>query len=123
MCRRLLVNATDAIAGSIAARRGLLIAGVVVLLSVGLMASPSEHLNFGTQLNPAACDTTGASLLFGEEMTAQRAALSRSGGRLSVRSFHCAPMSLPVYVVARAFKKVAMFTRLSAMTPSPNYPQ
>ena len=49
-------------------------------------------------------------------MTAQELFVCRSGGRLAVRSFHFIDF---VYAVARAFKKVAVLTRLLAMTPSP----
>ena len=56
------------------------------------------------------------SLLSGEEMTAQRADLSRSRGRVDDRSFHFTDSR---YAVARALEKVAVLTRLFAMTPNP----
>jgi hypothetical protein len=56
------------------------------------------------------------SLLSGEEMTARGAVLSRSRGRLHVRSFRYARF---IYAVARAFEKVAVLTKLFAMTPKP----
>jgi len=50
-------------------------------------------------------------------MTAQRADLSQSGGRLGVGSFHFTDF----YATARAFEKVAVLIKLFAMTPSPTH--
>ena len=50
-------------------------------------------------------------------MTAQEPVLLASGGRPAVRSFQFIGFSS--YAVARAFKNVAVLTRLFAMTPSP----
>ena len=78
--------------------------------------SPTHPAHRAHPMHPHLSHPT--SLLSGEEMTAQRAVLSQSGGRLAARSFHFTDFS---YAVARAFKNVAVFTRLFAMTPSPTH--
>jgi len=55
-------------------------------------------------------------LLRGEEMTARESFFWRSCGRLAVRSFH---VVVSLYAAARTLAKLAMFIRLSAMTPKP----
>jgi hypothetical protein len=72
------------------------------------------------------CPTGGqpnahTSLLSGEEMTAQRLSLPHLSGRRAVQSIHSPLSTCVLYVVARAFTKVAVLIRLLAITPSPTH--